>query len=456
MTKKLKVKKSGFAQAKTFTRIKTVKEYGAYDLERIYITNLLESGNFMDALLARMDATWFSGEDTRRYFSWILAQFEKHGKPPSIERFETTFKDFIALKTTDVHSELIGELRDKKMYQELSVFMAQTKDKMRDDPAGATQGLSERITSLLGRLSETSFASVSIDVEEMKAEYEETEELKGQRGIPWPWPILNEFSPGILESQYYVLYGNQGVMKTFLAIFLVVWLLKRIDKVGLISMEMSRAEMRKRYAAQRAGLDYGLVESAGLSPKQKKAYFKALDAIRDGGTENNLFIADPTSSGDECVAEIDALMAQNPDIKVWIIDGLGMIPKDSSWEANLELQKKVKRVARRRKTSVIAMHHANQVEVKEDDQNNAADVAGGAGVPRYVDGLIRLRRTDLNREQSEVDVGVVKMRNGDDCIRFTIHAKPGESFEQKGVLKRPKPRSEREETSSDDDDDAEL
>lgn len=440
--------KKGFAEVEALSRVKDIKSYGAYDQERAYITHVLESGEIMPGVMARVDASWFSAEDNRRYFSWIAGQFEKFGKAPSIGRFEATFPDFVGLRTNDAGEELIGELRNKKLYQEISIEVIRVKDRMKDSPADAVQGLSDRLLGLMGRMSETTFAEVSHDREEIKAQYEETQSMGGKRGIQWPWPILNECTPGILPKQYYVFYGPQGVMKTFTSLYLAWFFVCAHIKVGFISMEMSREEIRVRYAAQAAQLDYGFVETAQLTPKEKKRYFRAVDELKDCG----FFIAEPLSKGDACVTEIDALMAQYADVNLWIIDGLGMIPEDSSWEANLELQKKIKHIARRRKASVIAFHHANNEVVKEGDENNAIDVAGGSGVPRYVDGLFRMRRTDQHREEDETQIEAVKIRNGADQLVFMVHAKPGITFEQKAVMKRPKPRAARGavDTSADD------
>lgn len=438
----VKIKKGKlFKEAAKLQRVKELKEYGPFDQERAFITTLIDGGDFTYAMASRVDETWFSDDDNRKYFRWLRDQFDKYGKLPSPGRFEAHFKFFTGLATHDSLEELLGAMREKKVFQETKLIMQAAQDRMKDDPAGAVEGLSTKLMTMQANLSPNIFANVGDYVAEQKKQYEEAEKAGGITGYHWPWEILNEFTRGVLPG-YYVFYGDQGVQKTFLLMFLALWFCKLAGGVGLFTLEMPPDQIRTRFAAQAAQLDYGKVSRGKLDAKQKKRFFRCLDEIGD----YNLFLGDLEESGNLGLQELRARILQNKKIKVWMIDGLGMLAEDQSWESTLKVQVRLSKMAAKLGVVIIAMHHTNGEEVKSEDQNNAKDVAGGKSVAKYASGLFRLRRNEQHREDEETQVETVKMRDGEDKIIFTMHAKPGVSYDQKCVLKRPRPKE-------DDDDD---
>ena len=442
-----KIKKGNlFQEAAKLQRVKELKEYGPFDQERAFLTKLIDGGDFTHAMASRVDESWFSDDDNRKYYRWLTEQFDKYGKLPSPGRFENRFKHFIGLSTHDELEELLGALREKKVYQDTAVIMKAAQDRMKDDPAGAVEGLSTKLMAMQAALSPNIFANVGDYIAEQKRQYEEAEKADGITGYRWPWEILNEYTRGVLPG-YYVFYGDQGVQKTFLLMFLAQWFCKLAGGVGMFTLEMPPDQIRTRFAAQAAKLDYGKVSRGKLSPKDKKRFFRSLDEIGD----LNLFLGDLEESGNLGLQELRARILQNKSIKVWMIDGLGMLAEDQSWESTLKVQVRLSKMASKMGVVILAMHHSNGEEVKQEDQNNAKDVAGGKSVAKYASGLFRLRRNEQHREDDETQVETVKMRDGEDKIIFTMNALPGVSYDQKSVYKRPRPKSDEDEGPGDDD-----
>lgn len=440
------MKLKGFSASKALSNVKSVHRYGPTDQERALITAILTTGTLAEVITARVDGSWFSDDDNRRYYRWITEEFAKHGKPPTPQRFEAHFRGFVGVDAGDNISELVSALREKKFYQDLSVVVKDTTDAMRENPATAAAGMVDKVNAIVAKMSEAVFFPVKDSRHRLKERYEAVEASGGERGIPWPWPIMNVYAVGFLMKQFHVFYGKPGTMKTFLAIWLAAYFDALGIPVGFITLEMSDEEIEGRYAAQSAGLPYDAVERGKLDKRQKKRFFAALDRMED----SSVWVFEPTTSGDQLLQEIEARMLQRPEVLIWIIDGLGMAARDSSWEAFLDLAKSVKGLAKRRKRTVIAMHHTNQDLVKEGNENDANDVAGGSALHRYVDGLFRIRRSDAHRDDQESQIEAVKVRNGEDQLIFKIHAAPGVTFAEKSVIKQPKPREDIEDAADED------
>lgn len=423
--------KKGFGEASKL-KTKTIDQYGAYDQERAFLTEVLESGEYLEPLTSRVSDQWFADEDNRLYFKWIDVQFALNGKVPSPERFQEEFPQFVGLTTGDSIKELVFALREKRTYQEVSLVQKKAAELMRTSAQAAATYTLEAMSEVMARMSESTDTPVAKTRHRIKDTYNEAKNTEGMIGTPWPWEALNRASRGARKGQYIAFYGPPGSMKTFIAMYLACHFEQvEGETVMLVSMEMTDEEMELRYAAQMAGVDYEKVEGGGLSPKDEKKFLRAIDDME----ESKFRIFCPVTTGKSALAELDAKIVQHKP-RIVIIDGLGMLPADNEHGAFADINKGLKRIAKQRKVTIIVIHHTNREKVKDKVSEDTGDVALGDTLHRYCDVLCRVVREEQHKDDKEILLAFIKIRNGKTPCAFTIYAKPGITFAQKMIVKQ--------------------
>ena len=99
--------------------------------------------------------------------------------------------------------------------------------------------------------------------------------------LPWAWPELHQFSPGIAPTDYVVIYGRPKNKKTFLLLFFIVSLFFQGKRIVLYSKEMPAEEIWQRVVAFIANLPFEGIYNTRLSNSDYEQLYAAEDKIRD-------------------------------------------------------------------------------------------------------------------------------------------------------------------------------
>jgi len=402
----------------------------SYDKERAILTKIIESGDINYVVRNRMTHEHFTQDDHRTVFKFLVSSYEQYGTVPSLALVRDVYPDFHPEETDDAAELIIGTVKQRKLYEDLTKSLSTIAATVRADPEGALRRLQTdaAVLSLENASSEEEDATAAH--QQVKAAYERSKKLKGLLGYAWPWERLNAATRGIRKGQFIGLYGPGGTMKTWLLTYIAHYMHFTFEKRPIFfTYEMPVEDIRYRWAALRAGINYERFQDGHLTPDEEAKLYKTLEELAE--EEVPFIITELESSGQAALTEIRA-KAQQHRADVILIDGLSFLTDSvGEWSSFAEVTRGLKTMARRTRIPIIATHHANRQrgKVKAED-NETSDVAFGDALSRDVDVLLRIVRTPQHEEADELMIAIKKVREGKRCS-FILHAKPAENFSQK-------------------------
>lgn len=111
----------------------------------------------------------------------------------------------------------------------------------------------------------------------------------GYRGIPLPWPSLDNMTAGMWPKTLTMFVARPGVGKTFLLIISARYAWQQGHRVLIVSPEMSKEEIAERFFVVEADVSYVDVVHGRLSDFE---FPKLENAINSAGNIENLWIMD--------------------------------------------------------------------------------------------------------------------------------------------------------------------
>lgn len=94
----------------------------------------------------------------------------------------------------------------------------------------------------------------------------------GMRGMPTPWPTLDEATLGIWPEDLVVVVARQGVGKTYTLLLMAMAAWNKGHRVLFLSPETSRVAIARRFIAMDLKLTYGALRRGGLDPVTEAAF----------------------------------------------------------------------------------------------------------------------------------------------------------------------------------------
>lgn len=182
----------------------------------------------------------------------------------------------------------------------------------------------------------------------------------------WGTNLLDVKLPAIEAGHYVVLFGQQGSGKTNAALYIARKNAEKISNVTFLTLEMSKEQLLKRYARDRAGVTKEMYRNRDFDPKIAGKYLPELDQLTFLGID----------AGEQyTVEDIEQIIIKN-DTKMLFIDNLNKIAGEgrSEFEITQNVSQALLRLTRRYKIPIILIHHANKQlsekphKKKDDDQ----------------------------------------------------------------------------------------
>lgn len=393
-----------------------------YDVEKGFLSKLLETKDLMTIKDSQIKTSYFSGEN-KLAFKFIYDTAMSTGEVPTVRAFKKRFPAYKLEQYTKDGEDIVGteenliywcqELRTKVKHNKIAeVIEDSMKDLQGFKSEEAYAKIKQGIAYIESEVVETSDVDITKNTEERKQAYLKRKENKGMLGLSYGIPALDFMTKGIKKETLTTIIANTGVGKTWFEIFIGAYSQLQSCRVLQFVTEMSEEIMRDRYEAMLFSMCYGELnynqfKSGMLSLQQEKAYFEFL--------ENDLPHFEPliisTATGVMGVsAEIEKY---KPDLV--LIDGVYLMEDDqgadSDWLRVAHITRDLKKLAKRAKTRIVINTQADKNTSKKTGPE-LGSISYTQAIGQDSDDVFALYRDEIMFNDKEMCIKVLKQREG--------------------------------------------
>lgn len=389
--------------------------------ESALITRILDTGDWKSA--RGLTADHFFSPDGRQAWNFIKQYVMEHNQTPSRELLEDQVPSFQFPQTIDAVPALVERVNDYFLYNQLNLMNERVATVAGNDVMAAISVVNEysmRLRSLVNQASGISGVDLTKQVDEERADYFMRKNLKGVLGLPFPWPRLNKATFGIMDGQFIVFYARPKNMKSFLLLYVlqhVHYMCKR--RPVLFTREMTTVELRHRYVAMLALVDYERYLRGQLTQHEEQRWEEALETL---GEMSPIIIDQVPGIGEEAADNI-IQKAQEYGADFLGIDGIYFYG-NREWDQIAAFSTRIK--YHLLNTIKIPCVATTQGAKKKTGNNNADDIGYGDSILQDADMVIKCAYVP---EDQKIYLSLPAIREGRSC-EFSVWGKPCTDFSQ--------------------------
>lgn len=308
--------------------------------------------------------------------------------------------DLISEKAKDIASYLISEKEKYNALNELYELLQRAENDKKTD----------LFTELDKIAVKQSDVTNEITNDEIKAELEKR--MRGEIiGIDTGIATLDDYINALQKGRLYIVGARPAMGKTAFMCSLV----NRIEpkhKVGILSLEMTTAEIKQRLACLRKNIKHFLIEKGKCNQDEAIKYFEGLDSF------TKLRINDKGGLDRYKVSAIIKQMVLREKCEVIFVDHLGLIKADNKGNLAHEIGENttaLKCLAKELKIPVVCLCQINRgVEQGNNRRPRLSDLRDSGRIEEDADCVILLYRENYYEENvsNEAEYIVAKCRNG--------------------------------------------
>lgn len=411
----------------------------AYDVERGFISKLLQTKDMLTVKDNQIRSTYFSGEN-RLAYQYIYDVTMESGEVPSVRAFLRKFPNYKLEYIELDGEEIVGteenlkfwcdEIRIKVKHNTIADTLDKVVLKLQDfDTEEAYEMLKKEIAFIESEVAVTTDVDLTKNTEDRVEVYLNRKKNKGMTGIPTGFSHLDRILRGLEKSTLTTLIAQTGVGKTWLEVLIGAHCQLQNYRVLQLVTEMSEDIMRDRYEAVLfskcyKGFNYNLFKSGQLSPEVEKQFFNFLRY--DLPNFEPLIIA--TATGAMGVSA----MIDKYDPDIILIDSAYLMEDDQGakddWLRVAHITRDLKKLAKRSKKPIFINTQA--------DKNTSRKTGPELGSIMYTqaigqdsDNVLALYRDEVMINDREMGLKVLKQREGTlgkvlfnwdfDCMNFS-------------------------------------
>lgn len=385
------------------------------DAERALISKVAHTGRgAVDLMVDGMTADLFASDDCREVWEFIVAHQGKYGKQPTVPTILERFKHF----NFELSEEPLDYIRERFIE---SVERRETIDFARmlavacNEPefAGKLADLIlEKGRDLNNLLPGARVAKFGEQAAQRVEKYiEQAASGTPYTGLKMGIPDIDDATLGIQDHELISVVGWQGTGKSTL----VQWILANIymqGKVGMyISLEMTaEALMRKWDQMFQEFTSYRHLKMLNLSDAEVKKWQEWASKAKE--TQADIIVL--ADGGSWTVERVHGeILKHRPDVVA--IDYLSLMESgkegEERWASLTKLTRALKQVALQTHTPIIAISQTNRDSAKEGAKMD--NIGGSYSVGADSDIVIGLHQDDEKREFNEMEVRLIKNRDGE-------------------------------------------
>lgn len=391
----------------------------SFDVERGFISKLLETGDISTVNDSRITAQFLTGEyqDAFKYITEIVMST---GSVPTVRAFQ---KEFPRLKL-EKFNEKVGteenmkywclEVRKKYKHNYIAESMEKVVEMLQDfDSDGAYSLMKKSIAHVESEITETTDVDITKDTDKRKESYLKKKENQGMMGYPTGFSKLDFLTKGLKKKTLTTVIANTGVGKTWLEIIIGSYLALHGIRVLQGVTEMSEDLMRDRYEAvlfamcYNEDFNYNAFKSGALSPKIEKKFFQFLE--EDLPYIEPIFIV--TANGVMGLsADIDKY---EPDVVM--IDSAYLMEDDQGakddWLRVAHITRDLKKLAKRADKPIIINTQADKNTSKKTGPE-LGSIMYTQAIGQDSDDVWALFRDEIMINDKEMALKILKQREG--------------------------------------------
>lgn len=402
--------------------LKTKKQNKKYNIERGFISKLLETKDFRSLKDMQIKPFFFTG-DNRRVFQYMSDVFKTTGEVPTsrallhkFPNYEFEYHDSDGVEVVGTDESLLywcKELRTKAKHNRMA-DIAEEVAKLLDggDTEEAYSILKQGVWKIEDEIVESSSIDITKNTDDRKEAYLQRKKNKGMLGIPTGIPHLDYLLKGLIKETLTTLIANTGVGKTWFLVLLGAYAQLNGYKVCCFITEMSTDLMQDRFEAMLYGMMYGdfnysNFKSGSLDLETENQYFEFLE--EDLPRLEPLIIE--TAIGISSVVSV--IEREKPDLV--LVDGAYLMEDEQGakddWLRVTHITRDLKKTAKNWHIPIFINTQADKNTSKKTGPE-LGSIMYTQSIGQDSDNVLALFRDEIMINDREMGIKVLKQREG--------------------------------------------
>lgn len=387
------------------------------NLESGLITSIETKEDLLLVLSERITEDFF--DEHKEVYNSIIDYYKKYSTVPEKETLKSLFPNFQFSDSNEPLKFFIDKIKDKHKKNLYTKGLVEVAELMKSNIDEAEKKLQKLVTSTRNVIRSGVDMNVRAEVDKAKEAYLKRKDALGIDGYSTPWNSLNNLTCGYHKGELIVWTARPKMCKTFLLIEQArhIWREHNVPIV-FVTKEMSQKAIMDRLYALECRLPFGALRSGMLSNDQQKAYFDYLDKLEE---EEKNSTAPFIVTGYDLADGLNGVSSFIPKIEqhlmgegVLFVDGLYLLPDDrgeKDWKAIVNISMDLKNLALQYNIPIVATTQHNMEGKSEQPRFDG--VAYGKYLVQFVDGLIGISRTKIDRDFERGRIWMLGQREGD-------------------------------------------
>lgn len=359
------------------------------------ITKSLEIG---DVSFINLLPKTFLNKLEEKWIGWINNYLFTFGQPPTIDRLETEFSDFMRITSPDPLPDIfemeVGYRRNSLLREELA-----KNEKIIQDGIDPYKFLND----LMNRLNVPSTGIV------LGGEFDRTLYERKQKTFDFGLPFIDEVTGGVSVGDLVYIYGRPTSGKTTLLISLIArWTLEG-HRVLVISNEIKYEDILYKIDAAIGGLDTNgkrfrtFSDSDRLKLKAIKHLMKSMDSLT--------VAKNPVSNPSQVLS-----LAKEVNAEIVCIDGAYLMSlgnKTDNWKEIAEISRQLKQMCNQHRLAIVGVLQGNR---QSELSSSLSGIAGSDAYGQDGDTVLFCTADGVAPEGRTINIQTTKNRNGHQAI----------------------------------------
>ena len=339
--------------------------------------------------------TELSSKSERKWIDFIKEYVVKYNVPPTVERLEKQFPDFLRVTTADplgdVYVQEIGHRRNTLTREALIKNQGILQDG--DDPYNFIVELTKKLEAPTAEIVDAATFDIS-------------EYTRMSRRYNFGFEFVDDITGGIAEGDLVYLFGRPGSGKTSVLIqWVAQWAIQGLN-ILVISNEIKYTDLMFKIHATIAGVDQTAKRKGKLTDE---------DILKMRAAQNILAVNNNLHVVRRPVTNVNGIipLLSEKNIDILCIDGVYLMSPSgkpsSDWKDLAEVSRFLKQTANNMNISVVGVIQGSRVN---ENGITAAGVAGTDAFLQDADILFGVEKEDVGPGTRTVGFKCVKNRNG--------------------------------------------